>query len=238
MTLNNIIWTSETYREFLNYLQSKINTAEKVKRRETIINTSLKVLAIYNKDIMNLTKELRQSDFKEYLDITSLNYYEETMLFGNLLPYLDNFLEIEKYLKKLSLITDNWATCDNIPFKLIVKNYEDELFTLSNEYIKSDLPFERRIGLKILFEYINKENYNDLIFKMLDQFKDEEHYYVNMIIGWLLCELFIKNKKMTYEYLNGSNKVNKAAMSIFIRKARDSFRVLDIDKELVLKYKE
>lgn len=237
MLISETTWNKETYEEFLNYLVSLTNTVDKVKRRETIINTNLKVLAIYNKPINDITKEIRKTDIIAFLDLVQFKYYEESMIFGLLLPYLSDFDQISKYLDILSKNTDNWATCDNIPFKLIVKKYEEELFFKSQVYIESEQPFIRRIGFKILFEYINRKNYNSNIFSMIDMFSNEVEYYVNMILGWLLCEVFVKAKDETYEYLKNT-KLNNAALKIFVQKCRDSYRVDSIDKELLLKYKK
>ena len=57
-----------------------------------------------------------------------------------------------------------------------------------------------------------------------------------MAVSWLLCELFIHNREETLYYLN-NNKLNKFTINKMISKCRDSFRVSDQDKELLLKYK-
>ena len=103
------------------------------------------------------------------------------------------------------------------------------------EYIKSDKPFKRRIGLGILFNFIN-DDYIDRIFEILDRFQNEEEYYVNMMNAWLLCECYIKQRKRTLEYLN-HNKLNKFTINKGIQKCRESRRVSLEEKEMLLKYK-
>ena len=43
-----------------------------------------------------------------------------------------------------------------------------------------------------------KEGANwDKLFEILNSFSGESEYYVNMIISWLVCELFIKQREKT-----------------------------------------
>lgn len=65
---------------------------------------------------------------------------------------------------------------------------------------------------------------------------NEEHYYVNMVIAWLLCDMFIYNREKTLKYLE-SHHLNKFTVNKFVSKCRDSFRVSTEDKDLLLKYK-
>ena len=40
---------------------------------------------------------------------------------------------------------------------------------------------------------------------LYDKFKDEKEYYVNMLNAWLVCELFIKRREKTIEFLTNNN---------------------------------
>lgn len=223
---------------FNRYLLTFKNTPEKVARRTTIINTKLPVLAIYSKESKLIVKTIKDNvNIIDFLNMSDFTYYEHTMIYGSLLKYLKSFDEVKHYLKVLSLKTDNWATCDNLPFKDLNKKYDEELSLLSLEYLKSELPFERRIGFNILFSLINIKQYNALTFSVLNDFDNEDEYYVNMMIGWLLCELYIKDQAGTLNYLK-TNRLNKQAINLFVQKCRDSFRVSDEDKAMLLKYKK
>lgn len=223
---------------FNRYLLTFKNTAEKVSRRTMIINTKLEVLAIYSKEVKLIVKTIKNNaNLINFLNMEDFTYFEHTMIYGSLLKYLDSFEQIKHYLRILSLKTDNWATCDNLPFKDLNKEYDNELSLLSLEYLRSGHPFQRRIGFNILFSLINIKDYNQLTFSVLNDFENEDEYYVNMMIGWLLCELYIKDQVGTLNYLK-TNKLNKQATNMFIQKCRDSFRVSDQDKAMLLKYKK
>lgn len=236
MDLNNINWNKENYNKLLEYMLSFQYPLDRITRASTIINTNLKVLGLYNKELMDISKHIKNTKIEEFLNLVNFEYFELTMIYGNLLPYLDSFELISKYLDVLINNMDNWATCDNIPFKLIIKKYESELFNKALELCKGSDTFARRVGIKIFFEYINIKDYNKIIFKELNRFSKEEEYYVNMVIGWLLATMLYKTREETLLFMD-KTKLNQIAKNIFVQKSRDSFKVRLEDKEYILKYK-
>lgn len=237
MNFENIKWEENDFNVFRKYLKSLKNTEEKVKRRITIINTKMPVLAIYSKEVKMISDSIyKESDYFNYLNNDKLYFYEETMIYGNILSKLNDFDLFEKYLNSLSLITDNWATVDNIKFDKMYKIDKERLYKLALSYLNSDLEFQRRYGILILFKYINDSSYNLEIFKELDKLIKEDAYYVNIASAWLLCEMFIKQREITLNYFK-INKTNKQIVNMAIQKCRDSFRVSIEDKELILKFK-
>ena len=141
----------------------------------------------------------------------------------------------KKYLDKYILEIDNWASCDLLSFDVLGR--EEKYFNLAKEYLKSDKPFIRRVGFKILFEFVKECYYVDKLFEILNSFSGESEYYVNMIISWLVCELFIKQREKTIAFLN-TNNLNAFQINKAISKCRDSFRVSMEDKNMLLKYKK
>lgn len=237
MDLVKIKWTKEDFKIFRSYLYDIRSSDEKRVWRNGIVKSNLDVLSIYQKDIKKITNEILKNEyFENYLKDTNFIYYEETLIYGNIISHFKDFKRFEHYLDKLSVVTENWATCDNLNFKNVYKSDKDILFNLSLKYINDDLLFKRRIGLLMLFEFINDEKYEKEIFKILDSLLLEDEYYVNMAASWLLCELFIKSRDNALRYYK-SNKTNKFIVNKSISKCRDSFRVSKKDKELLLSFK-
>ena len=117
-----------------------------------------------------------------------------------------------------------------------IKGKEKEYLELAKQYIKHENPFFRRIGVRILFNYTSKEDLSE-IFEIINSLYEEEEYYVNMAVAWLICELVIKNRNQTFEYLK-HHHLNKFTINKAISKCRDSYRVSDKDKEELVKYRE
>ena len=157
------------------------------------------------------------------------------LISGGLLSKIKDFDIYKEYLLRYSKKIDNWALCDTLTFN--VKGNEDKYISLVNELIKSELPFERRIGISIFFSFISYNEYLDLIYKTVDKFYDEDNYYVQMMIAWLVCELMIKRRDETLKYLEHNN-LNKFTVNKMISKCRDSFRVSDEDKEMLKIYRK
>jgi 3-methyladenine DNA glycosylase AlkD len=91
-------------------------------------------------------------------------------------------------------------------------------------------------GLNILFKLIDNNEYIDKIFLIMNSLYNEEHYYVNMMNAWLFCECFIKRRDKTIEFLK-THKLNKFTINKGISKCRDSYRVSNEDKEMLLKFR-
>ena len=199
-----------------------------------ILKTDMNVLAIDSKTIKNVSKEIYKGNYISFLNLMIWDYYENTAINGSLIPKIKDFDIMNKYLDIYSSKADNWATCDLLSFD--IKGNEDKYLTLLKKYIKSNKPFVRRIGIVILFNFVKNKTYINTIFNILNEFTNEEHYYVNMINAWLLCECFIKHREETIIFLN-NNKLNKFTINKAIQKCRDSYRVSKEDKDMLTHYK-
>lgn len=233
MRLDRENWTKEDGREFIRYLET-FKYEDKVLWTKNILNTNMKVLAIKSPEIKMIAKSIKKGNYLSFLDLELNDYYENTLVNGTLISGIKEFSVMKKYLDKYSEKAENWATCDILKFN--VKDNEDNFFALAKEYSKNELPFVRRIGMYILFKFIENDYYIDKIYEMLNGFQDEKEYYVNMMNAWLLCELFIKRREKTIEFL-ADNKLNTFTINKGISKCRDSFRVSNEDKDFLLNFR-
>jgi 3-methyladenine DNA glycosylase AlkD len=226
-------WNKTDGKEFIEYLAT-LKNPDKVEWSRNILNTNMPVLAIKTLAIQNITKEIGKGNYLSFLDLELNEYYESSAINGILISQIKDFEIMKKYLDIYVIKIDNWASCDLLSFK--IKGNEKDFYNLSLEYIKSDKPFIRRVGLNILFKLIDYDEYIDKIFSIMNKFYNEEHYYVNMMNAWLFCECFIKRREKTIKFLK-SHKLNKFTINKGISKCRDSYRVSTEDKEMLLKYR-
>ncbi len=226
-------WTQKDIIEFQKYLKSLENPLKK-EWTANLLRTELPVLCITTPIIKDITNAISRGNYISFLDLMIWEYYENTAINGFLITKIKDFSVMKKYLDIYSSKADNWATCDLLTFN--IKGNEDKFYNLTLEYIKSDLPFRRRIGMSILFNFVDDNSYIDKIFGLLDKFENEEHYYVNMMNAWLLCECFIKERDKTLKYLK-NHKLNKFTINKCIQKCRESRRVSIEDKNMLLKFK-
>lgn len=202
---------------------------------QNIIRTSQTFYAIKNNTIKNIAKEICHGNYISFLNCCTFSSYEMTLIFGYILNNIKDFFILKKYLEIYLDHLDCWALCDILKFK--TKYFENELFELAKIFCKDERIFTRRVGLKILFSYTKSQSYTNQIFEILNSFYDEKEYYVNMIVSWIFCEMFIFQRKECLEFLQ-SHHLNKFSINKGIQKCRDSFRVTPEDKEMLLRFKE
>ena len=231
MELIKELWDKKDILEFNKYIES-IKQEEKIDFTKRIVNTKMEVLGIPIPKLREISKQIAKGNYLSYLDNKNNKYYENTIINVCLINLIKDF-EIKKhYLNELYI--DNWSTCDTLTFK--VKNLEEKYWNLSRKYLKSKDLYKRRLGIRILFSYKNNMEYIDKVFEVIDKFYDEDEYYVNMAIAWLVCELMIYNRNKTLKYLE-HHKLNKFTINKAISKCRDSYRVSKEDKELLLNFR-
>jgi len=226
-------WSMGDIDNFQSYLISLSKGNEKSQWEQRICNTKLPCIAIPSNNVKEIIKQIAKGNFISFIDLWIWQTLTNTFIIGGLICKIKDFDTFKSYLLKYAERADNWATCDLLKFNI---NDNEQFYNLAIEFCNSRLPFARRIGISIFFKLINDNDYIDKILNFLNNFENEKEYYVNMIISWLLCDCFIKQKEKTLNFLN-NNKLNNFTINKAIQKCRDSFRVTQEDKENLLKFK-
>ena len=226
-------WNNEEISSFDKYLYS-LRREEKIDWTRNIVNTKMDLLAILLPDLKKMAKEIYKGNYISYLELMPHRYFESLITDAFLISLIKDYKIQIKYINKLSKYIDSWSVTDTLKFS--IKNNEDVYLDYAKELLKSKEPYTRRIGVRILFSFVNLNDYVDQIFSIIDTLKGEEEYYVNMAVAWLLCELMIKQRDKTIDYLKHHN-LNKFTINKMISKCRDSYRVSNTDKEMLLKYR-
>lgn len=236
MELNKAHWYESDIQPFQNYLKSLSQGEQKSEWEKRIINTSLPCLAIPAPTVKKIAHEIKKGNYIEFLNLWIWQNFTNTSIIGSLICQINDFSLIVKYLDKYGDYCDNWATCDILKFDIREEN-KLLYFDLCKKYIESEKPFKRRIGMTILFKFVDDDNYIQQIFDILNLFYDEKEYYVNMVNAWLVAECFAKQREKTLIFFK-CNKLNNFTINKAISKCRDSFRVSTADKELLLQFKK
>lgn len=228
-------WTNEDIKDFYNYLNTFSKGEEKSIWQQRIINTKLKCIAVPSPTVNEITKQIAKGNFLSFVEKFPWENWTVSMIVGSLICLIEDFETLKKHLYTYACKVDNWANCDGLKFRFNNKN-KDKFFDLGLLFIKDEKPFVRRIGLIIFFKMLRYEEYLEKIFTILNGFHNEEHYYVNMMLAWIVCECFIKYRDKTKIFLQ-NHKLNKFVINKAISKCRDSFRVSNEDKQMLLQYK-
>ena len=229
MELTKNTWNRQDIKQYSDYLKSLSGTEIQRCFEKRITNTTLDCLAIKANVIKDIVKQISKGNILEFLDFWQTHNLAEMYVFGKLINTQSDFDVIKKYLTKYANQCECWATCDIIKPK-ITKNNKEQIYNMAIQYTKSEKTYVKRIGFRILFNYVDDKI--DEILHIIDKFSDEKGYYVNMIIAWLLCECFIKQRDKTLEYYQ-CNSLNQFTINKSIQKCIESFRISNEDKQML-----
>lgn len=229
-TINFSNWDSEKYNQFIKYLFSLQDTKYKEFHSKLTLENNL--IGIRTPILKKIAKDISKTDYKSFLKYNQHEYYEEIMIHGLLIGYIDEFEETITYLDDYYKYITNWATCDLTCSNLkIFKKNLDKGFIYINKLIKNSNPWIIRVGVVLLLDYYINEKYLDKIFKICDKIKCRD-YYVKMAIAWLISICYIKYPIVTKKYLN-DNLLDDWTYNKAIQKIKESNRI-ESKKEIEL----
>lgn len=229
MNLTKDTWTKEDYQQFIKYLFSISEDKYKLFQQNIIPNK--KIIGIRTDKLKKIAKEIYKGNYKEFLLNIENNYYEENILYGLILTNIKDINEVLNYLSKYILIIDNWSSCDlTISNLKIVKEYKEIFYKYILDNINNDYSYARRFSYVLLLNYYTEEKYLETIFNLCNI--ENNDYYVNMAIAWLISICYIKYKEQTLNYLK-NNKLNKFTYNKSIQKIIESKQVSKEEKEVL-----
>ena len=143
-----------------------------------------KIAKDLQKNCIELTNEFMLELPHKYFDENNLHVF-----------ILNTFKDWNQYKKALEIFLpyiDNWATCDYINNKIIVKKYKEEYFEFLTNILKNnnETYYLRFAIVQMLKFYLNSLN-NEII-QLIIQIKNND-YYVKMAIAWFMAELIMNN---------------------------------------------
>ena len=191
------------------------------------------IIGVQVPKLRSIAKELAKNNYKEYINLEDITFYEEKIIQGLLIGISNiSIKETKQYLEKFIPKIDSWAVCDVVCSSLKIANrYQEEMWEFLKKYIKSNNEFEIRFALVMYLDYYLNNKYIDKVLENISKIKSDK-YYVQMAIAWLLSVSYIKQKDKTLRYLNNNNlddfTYNKAPQKII-----ESYRVSKEEKELI-----
>ena len=229
MNTQNFIHTvdfNQDYNKFIEYLFS-LKDDEYKKFNQKIVKTD-NIIGIRLPILKNIAKIIAKNDYLSFIKNNKHQYSEEIMLHGLVITYLKiDFNESIKLFDEYIKYIDSWATCDSVVmnYKIVSKNLDICLIKIK-EYLKSDKPFVKRVGIVLLFYYLN-DNYIDEVLKLINSVKSDD-YYVKMANAWLISICLVKYYDKTVKFLK-SCQLDDWTYNKALQKAIESYRIKDKD---------
>ncbi|WP_042272798.1 DNA alkylation repair protein [Faecalimicrobium dakarense] len=157
--------------------------------------------------LRKIAKQVAKSDWQSYIENNDEIYFEEVMLKGMIIGYLENqdIEDILKYISNFVPKINNWSVCDSfcVGLKITNKNRE-RVWEFLKPYLCSDKEFEVRFAVVMMINFYINEDYVKLVLKELDSIK-HDGYYVKMAVAWAVSISFVKFEELTLDYLKNNN---------------------------------
>lgn len=185
--------------------------------------------------LRKIAKKIAKTNWRSYMGNNSYIYFEEVMLKGMVIGYLDE-CEIEenlKYIADFVPLINNWSICDSFCVGLKITNKNKErVWEFLQPYISSDKEFEVRFAVVMMINFYINEDYIELVLKKLDNIK-HDGYYVKMAVAWAVSICYIKFEKVTLEYLKNNNNLDNYTYNKALQKICESLKVDKKSKDLI-----
>ena len=227
-------WGKDELALLREHLKS-ISHPENAEWENRIVRTSYPLLSAYTNDLRAVAKSIAKGNYLSFLALNPIACHEELLLQGFVISLSKDACEQMRLLPDYLTKCDSWAQTDSLKFRITKKN-ADEWFDFATSLTRSSNIFERRCGLLIFFKFLETDRIHD-VFAIVKGMRDEQEYYVNMAIAWLVCEAFVKRREETLALLS-SDALSAWAQNKAISKCRDSFRISPEDKALLLSLKK
>lgn len=182
-----------------------------------------------------LAREEAKNDYLSYIN-SKHTYYEEYMIMGLIIGYIKvDFKTRLELLDKYVPYIEDWALSDIVASNLkCFKNNLEDGYLYINKLLKGS-SFSIRFGLVLLLDYYINDEYIDKVYDIILNI-DDNNYYVEMALAWLISVIYIKYKDTAIKLIK-SDKLSKNVINKAISKICDSYRVDNIDKIDIKKYR-
>lgn len=150
------------------------------------------ILGVRLPELRKMAKRMAHADWRENLHQLSDDTFEEIMLQGMMIGYVDCIagerLEmIRWFVPKI----DNWSVCDSFCSGLKFIKFEQAcVFLFLQPYLVSEKEFEQRFASVILLDYYIDENWLSRTVEALEQIR-AEGYYAKMAVAWAMAECYL-----------------------------------------------
>lgn len=207
----------EKYREFSSKLIPNINN----------------VLGVRLPKLRKIAKRLAKGDYEKYLLITELIYFEETMLQGMVIGYLDMpWADKQLYVSRFVPKIDNWSVCDSFCSGLkFNENEKEEVWNFLQPYLRSDEAYEIRFAIVMLLFYFVDVKYIKQALFALDQIRHDD-YYVKMAVAWAVSIYYRDLPAITMDYLK-TNSLDDWTYNKALQKITESLAVDSNTKDII-----
>ncbi|MCR8657484.1 DNA alkylation repair protein [Paenibacillus endoradicis] len=191
------------------------------------------VLGVRLPELRKIARKLAKNDWRTYLEKADHQYFEEIMLQGMVIGYVQT--DIEERLNYISTFVpkiDNWSVCDSFCTGLkFTHDNRNLVWVFLQTHLVSNKEYEIRFGVVMFIFYYIDEQYIDKVLEILDSIS-HDGYYVKMAVAWAVSICYVKLPESTMIYLK-DNTLDNFTYNKALQKITESTRIdLDTKKKI------
>lgn len=194
-----------------------------------------KAIGIRTPALRNYAKKIKNTkDAEVFMEELPHQYFDENQLHAFLVAETKEYEECIEKVEEFLPYVDNWATCDQMNPKCF-KRLKDKskLLNKAKEWMGAKHPYTIRFGIKVLMDHFLDEAFQPEYLELVAQIHSEE-YYVRMMQAWYFATALAKQYEDTLPYLQ-ENRLDAWVHKKTIQKAKESFRISDEEKKILIK---
>lgn len=196
------------------------------------------ILGVRLPKLRKMAKTLAHTDWRENLRQISDETFEEIMLQGMMIGYVECSTEerlelIRGFVPKI----DNWSVCDSFCSGLkFVRSEQEKVFRFLQPYLTSDQEFEQRFAAVMLLDYYIDELWLPRTLRSLEQIRAKK-YYAKMAVAWAMAECYLKYPDTVMPILK-ENRLDAEVQNKTLQKIMESRVISPETREQIRAMKE
>lgn len=192
--------------------------------------------------LRKIAKRIAREDYDRFLTQEPEDYFEEKMLKGMVIGYLNPDKEdlytvikaVDSFIPKI----DNWSVCDSFCSGLkYARDYPELFWGYILQKLGADEAYTLRFCIVMLLFYFIDRAHIDQTLVLLDSVNHED-YYVKMAVAWALSMCYVAFPDKTMKYFLGENALDTFTYNKTLQKIIESRQVSAEEKERIRQMKK
>jgi 3-methyladenine DNA glycosylase AlkD len=165
----------------------------------------------------------KEWSFDRLMDLWREGKRDERLIVANALGRLSKVDYKNSKSFVLNILNDlsDWEICDQLALRVVVNlavQNKNEVFSLMEEWIKSENKWIRRLAVATIPPYIRRERTeSEICLQLLNKAMKEKDLDVKKAIGWALREITKKDPESVFEFLQKWAKVKDKNVRAIIK---------------------
>lgn len=187
--------------------------------------------------LRRLAKSIARGDYRFFLEQYPCEYLEQETLKAFVLGYAKDELPAllaaaDAFIPQIGDWMVNDAFCQNFS---VARRHREEVYAWLQKYVTADAEYPQRVVAVLLMSHFLVDDYYERVLQTMNRLK-HPGYYTKMGVAWCVATAYAKYPQATMAFLR-KNELEEWTYNKAIQKMRESFRVPDEDKKILLTMK-